>query len=80
MPSLAEFNEALSGKVLIPQPFGQLDAGPGRLFEGPGLGLARVKLLAELHGGTVAVVSALGQGSTFTVWLPLRPASPRGSK
>ena len=26
MPSLAEFNEAMSGKVLIPQPFGQLDS------------------------------------------------------
>jgi CheY-like chemotaxis protein len=31
-----------------------------------------VKLLAELHHGTVAVESALGEGSCFTVWLPLR--------
>jgi CheY-like chemotaxis protein len=31
-----------------------------------------VKLLAELHGGAVAVQSAEGEGSCFTVWLPLR--------
>ena len=33
-----------------------------------------VKLLAELHGGAVAVESAVGEGSCFTVWLPLRAA------
>jgi CheY-like chemotaxis protein len=33
-----------------------------------------VKLLAELHGGAVAVDSAVGEGSCFTVWLPLRAA------
>ena len=32
-----------------------------------------VKLLAELHGGAVAVASAVGEGSCFAVWLPLRP-------
>jgi CheY-like chemotaxis protein/two-component sensor histidine kinase len=54
------------------QPFSQIDSGLARKFEGTGLGLAMVKLLAELHGGTVAVESAVGQGSCFTVWLPLR--------
>ena len=37
-----------------------------------------VKLLAELHGGAVAVESAVGEGSRFTVWLPLR--APRGGR
>jgi CheY-like chemotaxis protein/nitrogen-specific signal transduction histidine kinase len=54
------------------RPFSQIDGGLARKFEGTGLGLAMVKLLAELHGGTVAVQSAVGEGSCFTVWLPLR--------
>jgi len=54
------------------KPFSQIDSGLARKFEGSGLGLAMVKLLAELHGGTVAVESAVGQGSCFTFWLPLR--------
>ncbi|MDB4952564.1 MAG: hybrid sensor histidine kinase/response regulator [Myxococcales bacterium] len=54
------------------KPFSQIDTGLARRFEGTGLGLAMVKLLAELHGGTVAVESAPGQGSRFTVWIPIR--------
>jgi PAS domain S-box-containing protein len=54
------------------KPFSQIDSGLSRKFEGTGLGLAMIKLLAELHGGTLAVESAVGEGSRFTVWLPLR--------
>jgi len=53
-------------------PFSQIDNGLARKFEGTGLGLAMVKLLTELHGGAVAVESAVGEGSCFTVWLPIR--------
>ncbi|MEP6917503.1 MAG: response regulator, partial [Acidobacteriota bacterium] len=56
------------------KPFSQIDSGLARKFEGTGLGLAMVKLLAELHGGAVAVDSAVDEGSRFTVWLPLRAA------
>jgi PAS domain S-box-containing protein len=56
------------------KPFSQIDSGLARRFEGTGLGLAMVKLLAELHGGTVAVESAVGRGSCFTAWLPVRAA------
>ncbi|MDB4873663.1 MAG: hypothetical protein JWM41_109 [Gemmatimonadetes bacterium] len=56
------------------KPFSQVDSGLARKYEGTGLGLAMVKLLAELHSGTVAVESAVGEGSSFTVWLPLRSA------
>jgi PAS domain S-box-containing protein len=59
------------------KPFSQIDSGLARKFEGTGLGLAMVKLLAELHGGAVAVESAVNEGSSFTVWLPLRVA-PEG--
>jgi PAS domain S-box-containing protein len=58
------------------QPFSQIDSGLARRFEGTGLGLAMVKLLAELHGGAVAMQSAEGEGSAFSVWLPLRAANP----
>jgi CheY-like chemotaxis protein len=54
------------------KPFSQIDSGLARKFEGTGLGLAMVKLLAELHGGSVMVESEVGKGSCFTVWLPFR--------
>jgi signal transduction histidine kinase/CheY-like chemotaxis protein len=54
------------------KPFSQIDSGLSRKFEGTGLGLAMIKLLAELHGGTVAVQSAVDEGCRFYVWLPLR--------
>jgi signal transduction histidine kinase/DNA-binding response OmpR family regulator len=54
-------------------PFSQIDSGLARKYEGTGLGLVLLKNLAELHGGSVAIESAVGEGSRFTVWLPLRP-------
>jgi DNA-binding response OmpR family regulator len=59
------------------QPFTQIDGGLARRFEGTGLGLVMVKLLTELHGGTVAVESRLGYGTCFKVWLPIRAAAER---
>jgi signal transduction histidine kinase/CheY-like chemotaxis protein/CHASE3 domain sensor protein len=51
--------------------FQQLDAGHGRQQEGTGLGLALTKRFAELHGGEVNVQSVPGEGSTFTLRLPV---------
>ncbi len=63
---------APDGLEALFKPFSQVDSSLARQFEGTGLGLAMVKLLADLHGGTVAVESAVGQGSRFTVWIPMR--------
>ncbi|MDJ0572911.1 MAG: response regulator, partial [Pleurocapsa sp. MO_192.B19] len=41
-----------------------------RRYEGTGLGLALVKNIVELHGGSVSVVSEVDRGSQFTVILP----------
>jgi PAS domain S-box-containing protein len=63
------------------QPFLQLDSRLNRQYTGTGLGLALVQKIMALHGGTVSVSSAVGQGSCFTVRLPYRtsdstPATP----
>ncbi len=51
--------------------FFQVDTGPGRREQGTGLGLALTRRFALLHGGDVKVRSHLGQGSVFTIRLPL---------
>lgn len=58
--------------------FSQIDSSLARKFEGTGLGLAMVKQLTDLHGGSVAVASREGCGARFVVWLPLHrnPEAP----
>lgn len=55
--------------------FVQIDAKLGRKYGGTGLGLALARRIAEMHGGSIAVDSAPGQGSRFTVQLPQRLAN-----
>lgn len=56
---------------LIFERFSRLEQAGANLKEGAGLGLAIVKELAEMMGGDVTVSSLVGQGSTFTVTIPL---------
>ena len=57
--------------------FYQVDDSPRRAHEGLGIGLALVKELVELHGGQITLQSEEGAGCTFTVRLPVAPATPR---
>src|SRR5215470_5674147 len=50
--------------------FHRIEGTHARTYEGTGIGLALVQELVKLHGGSVRVESALGQGSTFTVTIP----------
>ena len=66
-------NKTLAAQLF--QEFRQLDSGSSRRFEGTGLGLALTRKIVEFQGGGISVESAPGEGSTFTVELPL-PVGP----
>jgi two-component system, OmpR family, phosphate regulon sensor histidine kinase PhoR len=53
--------------------FYRVDASRSRKVGGTGLGLAIVKHIAQAHNGWVTVDSTLGQGSVFTLHIPLQP-------
>ncbi len=68
LPSVAEFNEAMSGKVLIPQPFGQLDS----LYAmKSGIGISKYMLLELAVGGAILLLFS---------WLAKRIASGAPAK
>ncbi len=58
------------------QPFGQVDNGLDRKYEGTGLGLPLTKTLVELLGGTFAIEIQLGGGTTLKFTLPAGRVEP----
>ncbi|ULO09913.1 HAMP domain-containing histidine kinase [Paenibacillus sp. 19GGS1-52] len=53
------------------KPFYKIDKSRDRLVGGSGIGLSIVKRIVDLHHGQIEVSSKPGEGTTFTVWLPL---------
>ncbi len=60
------------------QPFGRLQSAVSAGIEGTGLGLHLSRSLAVAHGGDIEVTSRHGEGSTFTLRLPIRGARQAG--
>ncbi len=53
------------------KPFYKIDKSRDRLVGGSGIGLSIVKRIVDLHHGQIEASSKPGEGTTFTVWLPL---------
>lgn len=60
--------------------FRRIEGAKRRTHEGSGIGLALVDELVKMHGGSIAVKSKVGQGTTFTVRVPVGKSHLRGDQ
>lgn len=58
--------------------FAQIDKSTTRKSEGSGIGLALVKSLVDIHGGSIMAHSEVGRGSEFIITLPIKTISDEG--
>lgn len=58
------------------RPFEQIESQHSKSYQGSGLGLALSKSLIELHGGTLAIDSTLGEGTTINFVIPISQDQP----
>jgi len=65
---------AETGKIF--EAFYRVEKGLDQEVQGAGLGLALVKHVVEAHGGSIGVESSRGEGSAFTIRLPVRERPP----
>jgi signal transduction histidine kinase len=59
------------------KPFTQADEKTTRKFGGTGLGLTITKMFAEMMGGDINLISEVGEGTTFTVTMPIKVNDPK---
>jgi signal transduction histidine kinase len=76
--AIADTGDGISEEYLdrIFDRFYRVDQSRSRERGGTGLGLSIARMLAEIQGGSIAVESARGVGSTFTLWLPSASTNP----
>jgi PAS domain S-box-containing protein len=60
--------------------FYQVKGAKGRSYEGSGIGLSLVQELVKRHGGSIAVASTVGEGTSFTVTIPTGTAHLAGDR
>ena len=57
----------------VMKPFERVETSLARISGGIGLGLPLSKKMIEAHGGSLTLTSTVGEGTTATIWLPMKP-------